>query len=95
MEITLESATGILVVNQFTRGPAGEVPLPRPGVYSGWASWAGRDSVEAYHDAVLQQSAEQDWDTERLRQAWAACREDEVYMLDLHFVRESEDEDEE
>ncbi|MDX3643488.1 hypothetical protein [Streptomyces sp. MB09-02B] len=32
--VTLESETGVLVINQITMGPAGEMTLPQPGVYA-------------------------------------------------------------
>ncbi|MFF8544979.1 hypothetical protein ACF060_32390 [Streptomyces werraensis] len=35
--ITLESETGALVVNQLSYGPAGDMTLPRPGMYRGTA----------------------------------------------------------
>jgi len=35
--VSIESETGTLVVNQLEYGPAGEMTLPRPGVYEGHA----------------------------------------------------------
>ncbi|MFE9837301.1 hypothetical protein ACFYP4_19560 [Streptomyces sp. NPDC005551] len=35
--VSIESETGVLVVNQLEYGPAGEMNLPRPGVYEGHA----------------------------------------------------------
>lgn len=41
LPVTIESETGILVVGQLTLGPAGEMTLPRPGVFEG--TLPGRD----------------------------------------------------
>ncbi|MFD8251555.1 hypothetical protein [Streptomyces werraensis] len=43
--ITLDSETGALVVNQLSYGPAGDMTLPRPGVYRGTAWWTGRQAM--------------------------------------------------
>jgi hypothetical protein len=56
-DITLESETGMLVVNQFTYGPVGDMSLPRPGVYEGHAWWTGRQAVRDYHDTALRDLA--------------------------------------
>lgn len=91
--ITIESETGTLVVNQLTLGPAGEMTLPRPGVYEGYAWWAGREAASAYYDDILSR-IDEDWTSELIRQAWRQCPADERYVLDLAFVRESEPDDE-
>ncbi|MFF3907242.1 hypothetical protein ACFYZJ_14880 [Streptomyces sp. NPDC001848] len=85
--------TGVLVVNQLTLGPAGEMSLPRPGVYEGYAWWAGREAASAYYDEVLR-SINDDWFPERIGHAWSQCPADERYVLDLAFVREPEPYDE-
>ncbi|WP_327416409.1 hypothetical protein [Streptomyces sp. NBC_01233] len=93
--LTLESETGQLVVNQLTYGPAGVMELPRPGVYDGQATWSGRDAMAAYCDTSHRRSVEEEWSPERLRAAWQQCPATEQYTLDLWFVRESEDEEDE
>ncbi|MEU5094506.1 hypothetical protein [Streptomyces sp. NPDC020996] len=92
--LSIESATGVLVVSQLTMGPAGEVTLPRPGVYEGYAWWSGREAASAYYDATLDSIAD-DWTPEQIRAAWDQCPADERYVLDLAFVREPAAEDEE
>ncbi|MEU3519700.1 hypothetical protein ABZ770_31225 [Streptomyces sp. NPDC006654] len=91
--VTIESETGILVVNQLTLGPAGEMTLPRPGVYEGYAWWAGREAASAYYDEILT-SITDDWTPEQIRQAWNECSADERYVLELAFTREPEPDDE-
>ncbi|MFF5143720.1 hypothetical protein ACFY6U_28975 [Streptomyces sp. NPDC013157] len=91
--VSIESETGTLVVNQLTLGPAGEMTLPRPGVYEGYAWWAGRAAASAYYDDTLSR-IDEDWTPELIRQAWDRCPVDERYVLDLAFVRESEPDDE-
>ncbi|MCM1974527.1 hypothetical protein [Streptomyces sp. G1] len=93
--LTLESETGQLVVNQLTYGPAGVMELPRPGVYDGQASWIGRNATAAYCESSHRRSVEEEWSKDQLRAAWAQCPATEQYTLDLWFVRESEDEDDE
>ncbi|MFC5723224.1 hypothetical protein ACFP1Z_23930 [Streptomyces gamaensis] len=96
VRLALESENGVLMVNQFTSGPAGEMSLPRPGVYEGYASWSGREEVVAYRDSVVRQLTS-DWSVEDMRQAWERCPVPERYVLDLWYVRESSagDEDDE
>ncbi|WP_406514034.1 hypothetical protein OG851_40495 [Streptomyces sp. NBC_00161] len=93
--VTLESETGLLVVNQLTYGPAGEMSLPRPGVYEGHAAWTGRAATAAYHEASIRRAAEEQWSPEQIGDSWEQCPAAEQYTLDLWFVRESEDEDDE
>ncbi|MFH9742602.1 hypothetical protein ACH4MA_33540 [Streptomyces roseolus] len=90
---SLESETGRLVINQLTFGPAGEMVLPRPGVYDGHAAWSGREAVAAYYNACIQRGVEEQWDAEQIGAAWRQCPTTERYILDLWFVRESEPED--
>ncbi|MEU9143999.1 hypothetical protein [Streptomyces sp. NPDC048349] len=92
--VSLESETGLLVVNQLTYGPAGEMSLPRPGVYEGHATWSGRAAAAAYHEAAMRRAVEEQWSPERIGNAWERCPTAEQYTLDLWFVRESEPEDE-
>ncbi|MFF9405805.1 hypothetical protein ACF1B0_09750 [Streptomyces anandii] len=90
--VSIDSVTGILVVNQLALGPAGEMTLPRPGVYEGYAWWAGRAAASAYHDDILRR-IDETWTPELILQAWDRCPADERYVLDLAFLRESETDD--
>ncbi|MQS38004.1 hypothetical protein [Streptomyces katsurahamanus] len=92
--VDLESATGTLVVNQLSLGPAGMMELPRPGVYAGHAWWINRESTLKRYETALVRLTEEDSADDALRQAFADSAGHEQYVLDLHFVRESEDEDE-
>ncbi|MFE9256087.1 hypothetical protein [Streptomyces sp. NPDC006879] len=84
--VTLESPTGMLVVNQLTMGPAGDTELPRPGVYEGHAWWTGRQATADYYNQVLSQPEDdEDFD---LDEAWEDCPAEEHYTLDLAFTRE-------
>ncbi|MFV0131621.1 hypothetical protein ACLGI4_28665 [Streptomyces sp. HMX112] len=83
--VTLESETGLLVVNQLTFGPAGEVVLPKPGVYTGHVWWAGRQSAKAYYDQILQRITD-DWAPGRITEAWAKSPIQERYVLDLGYA---------
>ncbi|MFF8036253.1 hypothetical protein [Streptomyces sp. NPDC016626] len=85
--ITLESETGMLVVNQFTYGPAGDMSLPRPGVYEGHAWWTGRQAVRDYHDTVLRNLAASGQGT-RLPDDWRHSPHTERYVLDLAWTRD-------
>ncbi|MGI5473319.1 hypothetical protein [Streptomyces sp. CA-132043] len=91
--VTLESETGILVIRAFTAGPVGEMSLPRPGVYGGYASWTGRQATYDHCRATLQALEEEasDEDTDR---AWAQTPTTEAYTLDLCYLRPSEPDDE-
>ncbi|MFI8327319.1 hypothetical protein [Streptomyces sp. NPDC085529] len=91
--VSLESETGQLVIMQLTFGPAGEMNLPRPGVYDGHATWKGREATAAYYNTCIKHAAERQWDAERLGAAWRQCPTTEQYTFDLWFVRESEPED--
>ncbi|MER6481040.1 hypothetical protein [Streptomyces filamentosus] len=91
--VSLESDTGRLVINQLTFGPAGEMVLPRPGVYNGHAAWSGRAATAAYYNTCLHRGAEEQWDAEQIGAAWRQCPTVEQYTLDLWFVREPVPED--
>ncbi|MFG2968456.1 hypothetical protein ACGFZS_34835 [Streptomyces sp. NPDC048288] len=93
LRVGIESETGTLVRNQLTMGPAGEMPLPRPGVYEGYAWGAGREATSAYYDETLT-SISDDWTPEQIRQARNQCPANERYVLDLAFAREPEPDDE-
>jgi hypothetical protein len=83
--VTLESETGILVVNQLTFGPAGEVVLPQPGVYTGHAWWAGRQPAKAHYDQILHRITD-DWAPGQITEAWAESPIKERYVLDLGYT---------
>ncbi|MFF8912836.1 hypothetical protein ACF08M_05780 [Streptomyces sp. NPDC015032] len=84
--IHLESETGTLVIGQLTLGPAGEMELPRAGVYEGTAWWRGRDAALAYHDDLLRQ-IDDNWEIDQITRAWRECPFTEEYVLDLSFSR--------
>ncbi|MEU1203471.1 hypothetical protein ABZ446_45770 [Streptomyces sp. NPDC005813] len=87
--ISVESETGILVVNQLGLGPAGEMTLPRPGVYEGHAWWVNRQAVADYYDTTLDHLTEDSPETQ-LIEAWHNCPVTERYVLDLAYSREPE-----
>jgi hypothetical protein len=92
--VTLESETGILVVNQLTFGPAGEMTLPCPGVYSGHAWWEGRQATAGYYDECIRRGVHEHWDRKRIGLSWQQCPVQERYVLDLTFLRDPEPVDE-
>ncbi|MFD8014303.1 hypothetical protein [Streptomyces sp. NPDC058955] len=92
--ISLDSGTGQLVINQLFLGPAGEMALPRPGVYDGHAAWTGREAKAAYYRMCTQRAADERWDAAQIEAAWRQCPTTEQFTLDLWFVGESEPEDE-
>ncbi|MFF5967547.1 hypothetical protein ACFY64_28230 [Streptomyces collinus] len=87
--VSLESETGILVVGQLDRGPADEVPLPRPGVYEGHAWWEGRQATADYYERSLDHPTDDTFE-DHLTQAWNNCPVTERYVLDLAYTREPE-----
>ncbi|XIE81582.1 hypothetical protein AB6O49_34350 [Streptomyces sp. SBR177] len=91
--LTLDSQTGILVVNQLTLGPTGEMTLPQPGLYEGTAWWSGRQSTADYYNLILQ-SIDDTWTPDRVTQAWAGCPTQERYVLDLSHKTPSPDDTE-
>ncbi|MFG2311293.1 hypothetical protein ACGFS9_21885 [Streptomyces sp. NPDC048566] len=93
VSVGIESETGILVVNQLTYGPAGEMTLPRPGVYEGHAWWEGRQATADYHELSLDHPADDGFE-EHLNRAWNTCPVTERYVLDVAYVREPEPVDE-
>ncbi|GGV28691.1 hypothetical protein GCM10010260_81510 [Streptomyces filipinensis] len=92
--ISLESGTGILVINQVGLGPAGEMRLPRPGVYEGNAWWTNRQATADYYDTTLDQLTDHSSE-EALREAWNSSPVTERYVLDLTYIREPEPIDDE
>ncbi|MCZ0996715.1 hypothetical protein O1L44_32130 [Streptomyces noursei] len=91
--VTIESTTACLVINQLTFGPAGTMDLPRPGVYHGTAWWSGRRATLDYYDRIVAELAEHSA-PDALRQAWQNNPTPEQYVLDLHFVRDVCEDDE-
>ncbi|MGW5611520.1 hypothetical protein ACWEWI_36770 [Streptomyces sp. NPDC003753] len=94
IDIGIESETGILVINQLSLGPAGEMPLPRPGVYQGHAWWINRQAAADYYNTTLAQLTDDSPDG-WLTQAWNNCPVTERYVLDLAYIREPEPIDDE
>ncbi|MFJ3880779.1 hypothetical protein ACIPW5_25395 [Streptomyces sp. NPDC090077] len=93
--VTLEVATGLLVVNQLSYGPAGEVSLPQPGVYGGHVAWKGRQETAAYYGSTIRRAAEEQWTPEQIGSSWGECSAAEQYAFDLWFIRECEPDDDE
>ncbi|MER5969750.1 hypothetical protein ABT112_08445 [Streptomyces sp. NPDC002055] len=89
VQVVIESETGILVVNQLSIGPAGQMSLPRPGVYEGHAWWSGRQATADYYHDTLDHLAEDSPDGV-LQRAWRSSPTAERYVLDLAYTRPSE-----
>ncbi|MGW7219624.1 hypothetical protein [Streptomyces sp. NPDC054826] len=87
--VTIESETGVLVVNQLEYGPAGEMTLPRPGVYEGHAWWENRQAMADYYVTTLNHPADDTFE-DHLTQAWNNPPVTERYGLDLAYIREPE-----
>ncbi|MFV0126409.1 hypothetical protein ACLGI4_01595 [Streptomyces sp. HMX112] len=83
--VSLESETATLIVGQLTMGPAGEMRLPRPGVYEGHAWWTGRRATAAYYEETLERADGEDA-AGQLTEAWSRCPVEERYVLDLVFA---------
>ncbi|ALO13604.1 hypothetical protein AQF52_8023 [Streptomyces venezuelae] len=90
--VILDSETGILVINQLTFGPAGEMTLPQPGVYDGTTWWAGRQATWDYYAQTLRQ-IDDAGTPERIAHAWSQCPVPERYVLDLAYTGPSLPED--
>ncbi|MFI1954268.1 hypothetical protein ACH437_20830 [Streptomyces xinghaiensis] len=88
--VSLESDTGMLVVNRLGFGPAGQMTLPRPGVYEGHAWWTGRRAMAAFYASTLRRL---DDDPDAL-EAWKNAPVTERYVFDLAWEREPEPVDE-
>jgi hypothetical protein len=93
VSVSIESETGILVVNQLDYGPAGEMTLPRPGLYEGHAWWEGRRATADYYETSLDHPTDDTFE-DHLAQAWNNCPVTERYVLDLAHTRELEPVDE-
>ncbi|MGV9562976.1 hypothetical protein [Streptomyces sp. NPDC003480] len=92
--VSIESETGILVINQLGLGPAGETNLPRPGVYKGHAWWTNRQATADYYDTTLGQLTD-DTPDGWLTDAWRDCPVTERYVLDLAYTHAPEPLDDE
>ncbi|MFJ9668808.1 hypothetical protein ACIRPP_30080 [Streptomyces sp. NPDC101219] len=92
--VSIESETGVLVVNQLEYGPAGEMTLPRPGVYEGHAWWENRQAMADYYATTLSLPAADTFEG-HLTQAWDNPPVTERYVLDLAYIREPEPVDDE
>lgn len=88
--VTIESETGVLVVNQLEYGPAGEMTLPRPGVYEGHAWWENRQAMADYYVTTTLNHPADDTFEDHLTQAWNNPPVTERYGLDLAYIREPE-----
>lgn len=87
--VSIESETGILVVNQLEYGPAGDMTLPRPGVYEGHAWWENRQAAADYHATTLDHPTDDTFEA-HLAQAWSNSPVTERYVLDLACIRAPE-----
>ncbi|MFF5250485.1 hypothetical protein ACFY4K_00290 [Streptomyces leeuwenhoekii] len=87
--VGIESETGVLVVNQLGYGPAGEMTLPRPGVYEGHAWWENRQATADYYATTLDHPTDDTFE-DHLTQAWNNPPVTERYVLDLAYIREPE-----
>ena len=92
--VSIESKTAILVVNQLEYGPAGEMPLPRSGVYTGHAWWENRQVTGDYYQTTLDHPTDDTFE-DHLTQAWTNPPVTERYVLDLAYSRASEPSDDE
>ncbi|GAA2419793.1 hypothetical protein [Streptomyces glaucus] len=91
--VSLESETGILVIGRLDHGPAGEIALPRPGVYEGHAWWQGRRAAADHYGAALRRIAG-DSTADAPAGAWGDRPVTERYVLDLAWTRAPEPLDE-
>ncbi|WP_333741652.1 hypothetical protein [Streptomyces sp. IBSBF 2806] len=87
--VNIESETAILVVNQLEYGPAGDMSLPRPGVYAGHAWWENGQATADYYQATLDHPTD-DTCEDHLTEAWKNCPVTERYVLDLPYSHASE-----
>ncbi|MFD3938144.1 hypothetical protein ACFWSF_26365 [Streptomyces sp. NPDC058611] len=82
-QVSFESPTGLISVDQLTMGSAAFMALPCPGVYEGHAAWTNRQATSDYVDECMDRSLEEDWDSIQTRQAWNECPVLEEYTIDL------------
>ncbi|MGW7344962.1 hypothetical protein [Streptomyces sp. NPDC054854] len=84
--LSFESPTGLISVDELTRGSAASMALP-PGVYEGHAAWNNRQATSDYFDECMDRSLEEDWNSIQLRQAFNECPVLEEYTIALWHVR--------
>ncbi|MEU7559645.1 hypothetical protein [Streptomyces eurythermus] len=92
--VSIESETGTLVIYQLEYGPAGQMALPRPGVYEGHAWWENRQATADYYETTLDYPPDDTFEN-HLDQAWKNCPVTERYVLDLAYTGEPEPTDDE
>ncbi|MFE2884502.1 hypothetical protein [Streptomyces sp. NPDC059272] len=92
--VTIESETAILVVNQIEYGPAGEMSLPRSGVYTGHAWWENRQATGDHYQTTLDRPTDDTFEDD-LTEAWNNPPVTERYVMDLAYSRASEPGDDE
>ncbi|MET8627881.1 hypothetical protein ABZW30_29765 [Kitasatospora sp. NPDC004669] len=89
----LDSATGEVVIRAFAPDIAGHFQLPRPGVYDGRVSWKGRGAAEDHQNSLRAQLATPEGQRNS-EEVFATHREIlESYRIDLWWVAESEDDE--
>lgn len=93
-QLTLEFTTGTLVIGEFTAGIAGEVELPKPGVYAVRVAWNGRHETADRAADIRLRGAETHASLADIRRELDALEGSERYCFDLWFLREPEREDE-
>ncbi len=81
-------------MNQIEYGPAGEMSLPRSGVYTGHAWWENRQATGDYYQTTLDRPTDDTFEDD-LTEAWNNPPVTERYILDLAYSRASEPDDEE
>ncbi|MFD5557673.1 hypothetical protein ACFWIA_28010 [Streptomyces sp. NPDC127068] len=94
VSVSIESETGSLVIGQLDAGPAGDISLPRPGVYDGYAWWENREATAAYYATTLHHLTD-DTPDGYLTRAWKNCPVTERYVFDLAYLRDPEPIDDE
>ncbi|WP_369185418.1 hypothetical protein [Streptomyces sp. Y1] len=92
-EVELDTPTGCVVIRAFSPEIAGDLQMPRPGVYEGRVSWKGRQAAEDQQSNLRVELAtpegQLDSDT-----VFAAHHDTlETYRIDLWWTAQSEDDD--
>ncbi|MEU9030717.1 hypothetical protein AB0D46_24995 [Streptomyces sp. NPDC048383] len=86
-QVSFESPTGLISVDELTKGSAASMTLPRPGVYEGHAAWNNRQATSDYFDACMARAVEEEWNAVRIGQACKECPVLEEYAIDLWHTR--------
>ncbi|MGK4585604.1 hypothetical protein [Kitasatospora sp. HPMI-4] len=85
----LDSPTGLLVIRAFVPEIAGEIDLPRPGIYAAHVSWRGREAAAEQEARLMRRLPEPD--SQELDAVFAAHSDVlETYRIDLWWQFESE-----